>query len=76
MQDLFNIVLSVSGHSIRAYAVENTMKSRVKNGAEDNLHTVKDKTEKRSQKRMTDPTLEGKDENKFGRIPKKFASVD
>jgi hypothetical protein len=52
------------------------MKSRTKNGAENNLHKVKDKTEKRLQKLMRDPTLEGKDENKVGRIPEKFTSVD
>ena len=52
------------------------MKSRTKNEAENNLHKVKDKTEKPLQKRMKDPTLEGKDENKVGRIPEKYASVD
>jgi hypothetical protein len=48
--------------------VENAMKSRTKNEAEDNLHKVKEKTDKRWHKRMRDPTLEGKDENKVGRI--------
>jgi len=52
------------------------MKSRTKNGAENNLDKVKDKTEKRLQKLMRDPTLEGKDENKVGRIPEKFTSGD
>jgi hypothetical protein len=52
------------------------MKSSTKNGAENNLHKVKDKTEKRLLKPMKDPTLEGKDQNKVGRIPEKFASVD
>jgi hypothetical protein len=55
--------------------VENIMKSRTKKGAENSLHEVKDKTEKRPQKRMRDPTLEGRDENKVGRIPEKFDSV-
>jgi len=55
--------------------VENIMKSRTKKGAENSLHKVKDKTEKRSQKRMKDPTLEGRDENKVGRIPERFDSV-
>jgi hypothetical protein len=75
-QMLFKIVFSVCGHSIRAHAVENIMKSETKNRAENDLHKVKDKTEKRLQKLMKDPTLEGKDENKVGRIPEKFASVD
>ncbi len=52
------------------------MKSRTKKGAENSLHKVKDKAEKRLQKRMRDPTLEGKDENKVGRIPERFDSVD
>ena len=56
--------------------LENIMKSITKNEAENNLHKVKDKTEKPLQKRMKDPTLEGKDENKVGRIPEKYASVD
>lgn len=55
--------------------LENIMKSRNKNESENDLHKVKDKTEKPLQKRMKDPTLEGKDENKVGRIPEKFASV-
>ena len=52
------------------------MKSRIKNGAENNLHKVKAKPEKRLKKLMKDPTLEGRDENKVGRIPEKFTSVD
>jgi hypothetical protein len=52
------------------------MKSRTKREAEKNRHKVKDKSEKRLQKPMRDPTLEGRDENKVGRIPEKFASVD
>ncbi len=47
------------------------MKSRTKSGAADRSRKVKVKTEKRMQKRMRDPTLEGKDENKVGRIPEK-----
>jgi hypothetical protein len=73
---LFKIVCSVCGHSIRRHALENIMKSRDRNGAENNLHKVKIKTEKRLQKLMRDPTLEGRDETKVGRIPEKFASVD
>ena len=52
------------------------MKSRTKNEAENNLHKVKGKTEKRLQKPIKDPTLEGRDENKVGRIPEKYASTD
>jgi hypothetical protein len=52
------------------------MKPRTENEAVNNLHKVKDKVEKRLRKPMKDPTLEGKDENKVGRIPEKFASGD
>lgn len=52
------------------------MKSITKNGAQNELHKVKDKTEKRLQKPMRDPTLEGRNENKVGRIPERLASVD
>jgi hypothetical protein len=76
LQILFKIVFWICGHSIRAHAVEKIMKSRTKNGAENNLHKVKDKPDKRLQKPMKDPTLEGRDENKVGRIPEKSASVD
>jgi hypothetical protein len=52
------------------------MKTRTKNGAEDELHKVKDETEKPVQKRMRDPTLEGRDETRVGRIPERIASDD
>jgi hypothetical protein len=52
------------------------MKSRTKNEAVNNLHKVKDRAAKRLRKPMRDPTLEGKDENRVGRIPEKFASGD
>ena len=52
------------------------MKSRNEIAAEDELRKVKDQTEKRLRKRMKDPTLEGKDETKVGRIPERIASVD
>jgi hypothetical protein len=52
------------------------MKSRIKNEAKNNPHKLKIKNEKRLRKLMKDPTLEGKDENKVGRIPEKFAPVD
>jgi hypothetical protein len=50
----------------------NIMKSRTKKGAENSLHEVTGKTERRLRKRMKDPTLEGRDENKVGRIPERF----
>lgn len=52
------------------------MKSRTKNEAEDELLTLKDEAEKRLKKRMRDPTLEGRDETKVGRIPEKNTCVD
>ena len=76
LQILFKIVLSLCSHSIRTHANENIMKSRTYNRAENKLRKVKDKTEKRLQKLIRDPTLEGRDENKVGRIPVKFASVE
>ena len=50
---------------------ENIMKSRIKKGARTTLQVVRDKTERQLQEPMKDPTLEGKDENKVGRIPEK-----
>jgi hypothetical protein len=76
MQVLIKIVFLAYGHCIRAHAMENIMKSITKNGAQNNLHKVKDRSEKRLQKPMRDPTLEGRDENKVGRIPGKLASVE
>jgi hypothetical protein len=38
--------------------------------------TVKRKTKERLEKPMKDPTLEGKDENKVGRVQEKISSVD
>jgi hypothetical protein len=52
------------------------MKSRTKNGAETKPHKGKDRTEKQLPNLMKDPTLEGKDEHKVGRIPDKCASLD
>jgi hypothetical protein len=37
---------------------------------------VKGKSEKRLRKAMKDPTLEGKDENKVGRVQEKIGLVD
>ena len=53
------------------------MKSRTKKDEVDgNFHEVKGKTEKRLRKPMKDPTLEGKDENKVGRVQEKIGPVD
>jgi CRP/FNR family transcriptional regulator, cyclic AMP receptor protein len=48
-------------------AEKNTMKIKVKDGL---------KTKERMRKPMTDPTLEGKDETKVGRVPEKIGPVD
>jgi hypothetical protein len=37
---------------------------------------IKRKTKERLGKPLKDPTLEGKDENKVGRIQEKFSTVD
>jgi hypothetical protein len=47
------------------------MKSRIKKGARIAFQEVRDKTERQSQEPMKDPTLEGIEENKVGRIPEK-----
>jgi hypothetical protein len=39
-------------------------------------HKAKSKTKKRVSKPMKDPTLEGRDENKVGRVQEKIGSVD
>ena len=55
------------------------MKSRTKDEkdeVEGNFHKVKGKTEKRLRKLMKDPTLEGKDENKVGRVQEKIGPAD
>jgi uncharacterized protein YjbJ (UPF0337 family) len=59
--------------------VENVMKSRTKDEkdkVDGNFHEVKGKTEKRLRKLMKDPTLEGKDENKVGRVQEKIGPAD
>ncbi len=45
----------------------------MKSGTKDK---VKCKTKKRLGKPMKDPTLEGKDENKVGRVQEKISSAD
>jgi uncharacterized protein YjbJ (UPF0337 family) len=57
--------------------MENVMKSKTKRDeADGNFRKVKGKTEKRLRRPMKDPTLEGKDENKVGRIQEKIGPVD
>ena len=48
---------------------ESIMQSRTKDG-------IKGKTKERLGKPMNDPTLEGKDENKVGRVQEKIGPVD
>ena len=75
-QILFEILFSV-WVTLFEHTVENVMKSRTKKDEVDgNFHEVKGKTEKRLRKPMKDPTLEGKDENKVGRVQEKIGPVD
>jgi uncharacterized protein YjbJ (UPF0337 family) len=48
------------------------MKSSTKHEVKGKFYEVKGKTKERWGKLMNDPTLEGKDENKVGRIQEKF----
>jgi uncharacterized protein YjbJ (UPF0337 family) len=48
------------------------MKSSTKNEVKGKFYEVKGKTKQRRVKLMNDPTLEGKDENKVGRIQERF----
>jgi hypothetical protein len=52
------------------------MKTRSKDKADGSFHKVKGKREKRLRKAMKDPTLEGKDENKVGRVQEKIGLID
>lgn len=52
------------------------MKSKTRSEAENNLYKAKNKAEKGLRRLMKDPTLEGKDENKVGRIPEKLDPID
>jgi uncharacterized protein YjbJ (UPF0337 family) len=51
------------------------MKTRTNNG-KGKFHEVEGKTNERSRKLTNDPTLEGRDENKVGRIQRKIRPAD
>jgi hypothetical protein len=48
------------------------MKASTDNGAKGKFQQVKRETNERLRKLMNDPTLEGKDENKVGRVQRKI----
>jgi hypothetical protein len=52
------------------------MKSSAKVAAKSRSREVKRKTREEMGKSMSDPTLEGKDENKVGRIQRKTSQAD
>ena len=52
------------------------MKAGTNDEAKDQFHEVKGETDERFRKVMDDPTLEGKDENKVGRVQRKIGVVN
>ena len=48
------------------------MKAGTNNGSKGKFHQVKRDTNERLRNLMNDPTLEGKDENKVGRVQRKI----
>lgn len=52
------------------------MKASTNNGAKGKFHEVKRETNERLRKLMNDPTLEGKDENKVGRVQRKIDGAE
>jgi hypothetical protein len=52
------------------------MKASTNNGAKGKFHEVKRETNERLRKLMNDPTLEGKDENKVGRVQRKIGGAE
>ena len=52
------------------------MKSRAEVAAKGKRHDVKDKKKEEMGQTMNDPTLEGRDENKIGRIQRKTHQAD
>jgi len=52
------------------------MKSSAEVAAKGKFHEVKGKTKQELGKVMDDPTLEGKDENKVGRVQRKTRQAD
>jgi CRP/FNR family cyclic AMP-dependent transcriptional regulator len=64
-------IASLTAHRILYHTEENIMKSATR----DEIRS-KTKNKKRSGKLMKDPTLEGKDENKVGRVQEKIGTAD
>ena len=52
------------------------MKASTDNGAKGKFQQVKCETNERLRKLMNDPTLEGKDENKVGRVQRKIGVLN
>jgi uncharacterized protein YjbJ (UPF0337 family) len=52
------------------------MKASTNDEAKDQFHEVKGETNEKSRKLTNDPTLEGKDENKVGRVQRKIGVVN
>jgi len=52
------------------------MKSSAEVAVKGKLHEVRGKTKEELGKLMNDPTLEGKDENKVGRVQRKARQAD
>ena len=52
------------------------MKANTNDRAKGHLHEVNGETNKKFQKPTDDPTLEGKDENKVGRIQRKIGVLN
>lgn len=52
---------------------EDIMKTTANHEKKGKFHEVKRETNEKSRKLTNDPTLEGKDENKVGRIQRKLA---
>jgi uncharacterized protein YjbJ (UPF0337 family) len=59
---------------IRSFQEKN-MKSSTEDKVKSKFHQMKDKTKKELGKLMNDPTLEGKDENKVGRVQRKTSQA-
>jgi uncharacterized protein YjbJ (UPF0337 family) len=54
----------------------NTLKATTNNGAKGKFRKSKGQTSERFRKLTSDPTLEGRDENKVGRIERKIGQAE
>ena len=63
--------LPVTFFSEQVLTEEQSMKSSAEVAVKDKLHEAKGKAKEELGKVMNDPTLEGKDENKVGRVQRK-----